>query len=432
MAIARRVSCCAANPTPLRATSATLNMSTTAIVVLAALLGMNVVMMFQVRRSAAKRSLQNMLITLLWVVPFLGIGLVQLYLAATMPEPSTDQSKSDEVTDPAPATITVAGLAPFDVLAHLHTENNFPMLDWTAVDAWLQGGSGDVVAQGKHLARRAWLLHLAHAYEPKLRLYENEQAFVLSPFDAVTARATARYIGTTRRRIQTMLSDVAAFPPGEKSILLLMPDETDYYHYIACFYPDSGEFATSSGMFIDVGCPHFVVQLDVLEKIEPVIAHEMTHSAVRHLQLPRWVDEGLAVNTEQALTGVPRLIYTAQEIHQKHVTFWNAETIQEFWSGRSFFRTDDGNLLSYELARILVKHMSRDWENFARFLATSERTDGGARAAAEAMNVCLGALACAVLEQAPEDAWVPRDSADKAALAARPWRDRFSPCKARP
>jgi len=395
-------------------------MSITAFLVLAALAAMNFFMGQQIRRAPIKRSLQNMFITMLWIFPGVGLFLALLHLASISQEATTQHEASDDITEPAPATITLPGLPPFDLLAHLRTENNFPMLNWEAVDAWLAGSTKEVIVQGKNLARRAWLLHVAHTFQPALRLSEDEHAFVLSHFEAGTARATVKFIGATRRRILKMLSDVAAFTPGEKSILLLIPEPTDYYHYIACFYPDGGEFATSSGIFIDVGCPHFVVQFDELAKIEPVIAHEITHSAVRHLQLPRWVDEGLAVNTEQALTGVPTLIYTPMEIHQKHLRFWNAETIQEFWSGKSFFRTDDGNLLSYELARILIKHLSSDWSNFARFLVASERSDGGARAAEEEMNVCLGALACAVLEQSPEPSWVPRSRIDAPALAAAP------------
>lgn len=74
-----------------------------------------------------------------------------------------------------------------------------------------------------------------------------------------------------------------------------------------------------------------------LAAIEPVIAHEMTHSALSHLALPRWLDEGLAVDTEQRLTGVRPLIYTPQELRIKHLQFWGRDEVQEFWFGETFF-----------------------------------------------------------------------------------------------
>lgn len=207
-----------------------------------------------------------------------------------------------------------------------------------------------------------------------------------------------------------MLHGVAVFPAGVKSILLVLPDEDAYYQYLSNQHSDEGEFAYSSGVFIDAGCPHFVVTMADLSAIEPVIAHEMTHSAVAHLALPRWLDEGLAVNTEQRLTAVPKLIYTPQELRAKHLQYWGAAQVQEFWSGESFFRHDDGNLLSYELARILVSHLSGDWERFKEFVSHARRGDAGARAAKDYLGAELGALVCALLEQAYLPEWEPIES----------------------
>jgi hypothetical protein len=47
------------------------------------------------------------------------------------------------------------------------------------------------------------------------------------------------------------------------------------------------------------GLQHFITTKADLRSIEPVIAHEMTHACVQHLPLPLWLNEGLAVNTEQ-------------------------------------------------------------------------------------------------------------------------------------
>ncbi len=90
-----------------------------------------------------------------------------------------------------------------------------------------------------------------------------------------------------------------------------------------------------------------------------------------------------------------------------HLAFWNAETMQEFWSGQSFFRTDDGNLLSYELARIMVGHLAGDWNSFARFLAKANWEDAGVKAAQEELDVCLASMACAFLELPASGEWVP-------------------------
>ncbi len=60
----------------------------------------------------------------------------------------------------------------------------------------------------------------------------------------------------------------------------------------------------------------------------------------------------------------------------------------------------DGNLLSYDLARILVAYMAKDWEAFRRFVLAANMADGGAAAAREHLGADLGKLACALLGRA--------------------------------
>jgi len=227
-------------------------------------------------------------------------------------------------------------------------------------------------------------------------------------------------VAATRRRVEKLLGGLARFPAQQKSILIVLDSEEDYYHYVSIYYPDGGEFSRSGGMYIHFGCPHFVAVRAGLAAIEPVIAHEMTHSALAHLRLPTWLDEGIAVNTEHKLAGAGRLPHTPREVHQMHLRFWNPATIQEFWTGASFHRTDDGHLLSYELARVIVEQMARDWEAFQAFVATAARQDGGAAAAGMALGVDLGAYVGALLQVDDSAGWAPRPACCGAQDEAEP------------
>jgi hypothetical protein len=244
-------------------------------------------------------------------------------------------------------------------------------------------------------------------------LYESDDAFILSTLESRVVKSMADYITITRRRICSVLQDMASFPANEKCIVVIFDSEEDYYRYISIYYPELGEFATSGGMFIDNGCAHFVAVYADLSIIEPVIAHEMTHLALSHHKLPKWLDEGIAVNTEQRLTGAKSFIYTPKELHQKHLRFWNAEIIQEFWSGKSFDRTDDGNLLSYELARIIVEQLAKQWGSFSHFVKSARRQDAGAEAARAELAIDIGAFAAALLEVPPTNNWAPKPEAWK-------------------
>lgn len=147
------------------------------------------------------------------------------------------------------------------------------------------------------------------------------------------------------------------------------------------------------------GCVHFVSVKNEQHALEPVVAHETTHAMLAHLPIPLWLNEGLAVNTERRLS--PPLVspqQSAEQMHRRHCAFWGAEEIQQFWSGQSFGRSDEGNELSYDLARILVEQFAADWPRFVQFVNAAQRDDRGEAAAVACLGLSLGEAAAALLE----------------------------------
>jgi hypothetical protein len=145
-----------------------------------------------------------------------------------------------------------------------------------------------------------------------------------------------------------------------------------------------------------------------LSSVEPVIAHESTHGCLGHLPLPLWLNEGLAVNMEARLTGKLYSEWTPEQLRHKHLNFWGTQEIQQFWSGESFARTDDGNRLSYDLARILVKQFSTDWDSFKAFVLAAHARDAGAEAASLYLGVDLGVAVCSLMDEPNLPAWKPK------------------------
>jgi hypothetical protein len=229
------------------------------------------------------------------------------------------------------------------------------LLRWAQVESWLSDlASPAPRAAAWEAAERAWLLHFREALGPQFRLRKAKSAMLLSSLDDGVAKATLDYMERTLKRVAITLDGLAEIPPWGKDILIAFDDAESYYRYVSYYYPDAGEFAFSSGMYVDAGCAHFATVKADLHAIEPVIAHEMTHACLAHLPLPLWLNEGLAVNTEHRIAGVSGQPLGAQELHKKHLNCWSPQVIQEFWSGESFKRTDDGNMLSYDLARLMV------------------------------------------------------------------------------
>lgn len=278
-----------------------------------------------------------------------------------------------------------------------------------------------------HANRQAagWLDALAAALPPGYVRAESPHFMLLTAQDRRTRDALLRYLERSRTRVMGTLPGIADDHGHGKTVVIVFAGEESYYRYVAHYGSSSAEpEAFSSGMFIDAGYGHFVFAQAPFETMEPVVVHELTHCLVRHLPIPAWLNEGLAVNTEQRYAPrMPR--YRANELQYLFGRFWNAGTIQEFWSGKSFLRPDDGQPLSYELARILVQLLDKDYEVLRRFCGAASQDDGGEHAARQVLGAGLAELVTVVL--GPGD-WTP----DPPAWAAGTERGQFRGSPASP
>lgn len=289
--------------------------------------------------------------------------------------------------------------------------NGFPILDGQTLWQWLE----EAVPQAERRAawekcEHAWILHFRDALGPAFRVDEGKTAIVLSSLPANVSKATVEYMERTLKRVVAVLDGIAEVMPWGKDLLIVFDDADRYYEYVSYYYPEKGEFAFSGGMYIHRDVGHFVTIKDDLRIIEPTIAHEMTHGVLTHLPLPLWLNEGIAVNMERRLAGSGSRLYTPEQMRGKHLRFWSSAEIQEFWSGKSFSRTDDGNLLSYDLAQIIVEHLAKDWSSFKQFVLTATRDDAGGASAQEHLGIDLGTLVSGLLECDSTPDWTPDPS----------------------
>jgi hypothetical protein len=234
------------------------------------------------------------------------------------------------------------------------------------------------------------------------KVRQSGTTLLLCSLEERTAKAALDFVNQTEQRVLRVLDGIATSNGWGHDIVVLFDDQETYYRYVSHHYPDAGEFAFSGGMFIHAGCAHFVAVKGELHALEPVIAHETTHALLSHLPIPAWLNEGLAVNTEHRLCPAaqdPRSRPSAMQMHQRHLAFWGPEEVQQFWSGQSFLRSDEGNELSCDLARILVEQFATDWEPFVRFACSARLDDAGAQAAKQALGIDLGEAVAAVLER---------------------------------
>jgi hypothetical protein len=70
----------------------------------------------------------------------------------------------------------------------------------------------------------------------------------------------------------------------------------------------------------------------------------------------------LVAATARQLCPPNSAVSTPQQMHARHQKFWGPVEIQQFWSGKSFRRPDEGNELCYDLARIIVSQFGAAWD----------------------------------------------------------------------
>jgi hypothetical protein len=328
---------------------------------------------------------------------------------------SSKQSQSVEVSKALGApknTVSALGLDDFRVTENLISINGLPVLDWEAAQQWVDGVSGEEAqARAWSDCERAWLEHLRAALGPQYQLRQQGTAMLLSTLQSNVSEATLTFVNKTLQRVERILDGIAQVQASGYDILIVFDDDDTYYKYVARYYTEAGEFARSGGMYINSGCGHFVTVNSDLRSIEPVIAHELTHSCLSHLPIPAWLNEGIAVSVERRLCPQNFANSTPLQMHARHREFWTPTHVQQFWSGESFMHTDEGNELSYDLARIIVSQFGTDWDRFRSFVFAASVEDAGESAAVEHLGSSLGDVVCALLEQEPSPNWAPNPAA---------------------
>ncbi|QJR10780.1 hypothetical protein DSM104443_01849 [Usitatibacter rugosus] len=316
-------------------------------------------------------------------------------------------SDPQQVPDAAPAAAGHPGLEPFVYADHMDFNEGLPHVRWPDVHEWI----APLDEAGRNAAWEAcnlgWLLHLRDALGEGYHVTRSPAALVMSSMPPADLKSVHGLVGLIAQRIPKVLVGIVEPPDDGREVLVVFDDQDTYYRYASMFDPEGGEYAFSSGRYIGGWASYFMTTRDDPHAVEPVIAHEMTHAFLSHLPLPLWLNEGLAVNTEARLSRPMGRQFTPQEMHAKHQRFWGPDEMQQLWSGTSFRRPDEGNMLSYDLARILVDKMSADWERFAAFALEADWSDGGAAAALKHYGIGLGQVASVLLEREPDPSFEP-------------------------
>jgi hypothetical protein len=286
----------------------------------------------------------------------------------------------------------------------IQNRNGLPRPDWDVIFAWVeQNVAEDDLDDTWCNIALSWLNELSGPLPKGYESSASDNFFVLGKGTPAERDRYLRWCEFALCKVQQILPDVTSDEGYGKHLLIAFEEEDAYYDYISDYYPEEGKFGLSLGMFIDSGYGHIVICRAPLTEQERVIAHEITHNLIRHLPLPVWLNEGLTQVIEDMVMGSSYFVL-APEIGRDSRRYWNAETIQTFWSGESFADLDSQEL-SYALARILFSNLLRDYpKQTIPFLQAANYSDAGNAAVMEYCGTTLSDLAAQFL--GPGD-WQP-------------------------
>lgn len=267
----------------------------------------------------------------------------------------------------------------------------FPRPDWASISEQIFSLPEARRLQEWDSCTKAWLDSTLNALPDDYSLSESDNFFVLSAEDKKYVDLLLRFLERALRSILTNLEGIASDEGFGKHVVLIFHEQESYYRYMSYFYPDEGEFILSSGVFLNSGYGHFAFPFLEMNEAEATAAHELTHACLRHLPIPLWLNEGFAVTMEDEICGSQPLRMETERLDE-HRSFWTSKTIQQFWNGQSFNRTDEGSNLSYELARYCLRSLAHDFEAFSAFANSANHADGGEAAAIEVYDGSLGGL----------------------------------------
>lgn len=291
----------------------------------------------------------------------------------------------------------------------------FPLLDdlpwpnWRAIWAWLdevpRGHDYDVAIEQ---ITAHWLKRLAGALGGGYSFHETENYFFITTRDAASIKATAQLLDDARAYVLRTLGKAAGIRHVRKLVILRLNTEDAVWTVLETVQADS---PLASQFFRPGGWP-----LAFCESRRPSDEHwRMVRSLIDHvltyLPLPFWLVTALGQSLCVDLLG-GRFAVLTEETHALHLRCWNAQSIQDFWSGKTFF-DDEWASLSYSLAPVLLDIIRRelhpDFAKVQRFIQTASYEDGGESAAQRFFGISLGEIAGVFLGE--ETDWTPRPAA---------------------
>jgi hypothetical protein len=303
-------------------------------------------------------------------------------------------------------------------------ENRLPYPAWERIALWINGAvdAGDR-DEAWNQAVRMWAAMFPVLREGRIMIAESPEFILMTTLEPSARRWALQTLESAHRAIVNALGELAWTVRRGKRTVFLLPERL-YARYTSAYYEDD-YMGRSAGVFLSGrGYPHIAASMPagdhVENSVQRTLTHELTHFALSALQLPRWLDEALAMHFEDQLAGgEPALAdrlgsvfeaITTTELLREFRGWWTEEKMQGFWHGDLWNSEEDEQSLCYEMSRqifrVLRQAVDGAPQHFRAFIGgAADAEDAGQASAREHLGFSPGQLAAQILG---EGNWEPR------------------------
>lgn len=268
----------------------------------------------------------------------------------------------------------------------------FPLPDWDAITGIVEAdeaGSNLDTAWAEVALR--WMGHVATALGPAYLIHQSKNFFVVSQAGPARMREILRFLEDCHDGILRSLPFIERGKLFGKCPVIVFAKVDDFYEYLAGFLDEEeGDFGAVGGVYLNRGYGHFAMPSERLESYQATMCHELCHAFLSPFALPLWLDEAITGEIEHRIVGGNPYVLDRETVRE-HREYWDDERLDGFWSGDSFWFADDGQRLSYHLARYLFHSLTNHStpETMSRFIGSASQDDAGHSAALEIFGVDL-------------------------------------------
>lgn len=289
--------------------------------------------------------------------------------------------------------------------SEIETVHGLPHPLWERIDRRICTLDHSVQAKQWQSAIESWLERVAAAIGGDATVHACEDVRLLASCKHDRGKLLAQWSAAAISRIVDGVGEHRTPDMIGPRVILVFGDHERYYDYIDRYYGD-GEHPSSGGVCLHIGYVHVVIGHGDLEARQQILAHELTHLALAPLDVPVWVNEGIAQVMEGVLTEAAWFTMS-RELLREHQRHWQEHGLDGFWSGESFGQTGDSQRLSYHLAEILIRNiLAKQKSQVIEFIQQACWQDAGNKAALGCLGRPLSDLATEFL--GPGE-WSPPD-----------------------